>query len=266
MTLTIAAPSVTVPPAPITGTGAPITATATVAQSTTKTVTGVTLTGAVGCTVAPTLVIAAPGAVPATTGTQAIATATGTTLSAATALKATITTPGTGYATAPTVTLSSSCPNTITASSTVAGGSVTGIQFAGSGTCTAAPSITIGTPGSVSGGGMCTPLQCLGFPKPTNATYCAGDTALSGNVDLMNTKRGDTSQCTSNQKCEWFCPADNPFFCEAQNTCVKTQNDCTSNVCKTSAPSELKVAVDQPFIQCDAIDTTNTHFRYKITS
>ena len=30
------------------------------------------------------------------------------------------------------------------------------------------------------------------------------------------------------------------------------------------APSELKANVDYPLIQCNAIDSTNTNFRYKI--
>lgn len=143
--------------------------------------------------------------------------------------------------------------------------SVTGITLSGAIGCTETPTLTIAAPTATTPS-ICTPIQCLGFPKPGNGQYCEGDIGLAGHVDLMNTHRADASQCTSNQKCEWFCPVDNPFFCEAQNTCVKTQNDCTTTACKTSAPSELKAEVDQPYIQCDAVDTANTHFRYKITS
>lgn len=77
---------------------------------------------------------------------------TGTTIPATTLLKATITNGGTGYTTAPTVTLNSACPNTVTATATVASGVVTGITFGGTGTCTAAPTVTIAAPtGTVTG-------------------------------------------------------------------------------------------------------------------
>jgi hypothetical protein len=90
--------------------------------------------------------------------------------------------------------------------------------------CTAAPTITISAPTDTVR--RCVADQCLGFAKPTNATYCTDDTILAGHFDQLNTHRADTAGCTSNQKCEWFCPADNPYFCETANTCVKTQNDC----------------------------------------
>ncbi len=81
----------------------------------------------------------------------------------------------------------------------------------------------------------------------------------------MNTRRADSSACTSNAKCEWYCPAATPFYCESANTCVTSQNQCgQTNTCKTSAPSEIKKELDIPFIQCDAINGTDSHFRYKI--
>lgn len=61
-------------------------------------------------------------------------------------------------------------------------------------------------------------------------------------------------------------PSSHSFLCESANTCVTSQNECgQTNTCKTSAPSEIKKELDVPFIQCDTINGTDSHFRYKIT-
>ena len=51
-----------------------------------------------------------------------------------------------------------------------------------------------------------------------------------------------------------------------QTLCANTgkcATDCSS--CGTIAPSELKANIDQPYIKCDAVDLTSSHFRYQIT-
>lgn len=75
---------------------------------------------------------------------------TGTGGAACSQLQATITQGGSGYTTIPTVTLSSVCPNTITATATLAGGIVTGVTFGGTGTCTSVPTLTITPPTTTS--------------------------------------------------------------------------------------------------------------------
>ena len=180
-----------------------------------------------------------------------------------------------GYTTPPTVTVSGgTCTTRPTGITTInSGGSIDSLTLTGAVNCTTAPIITISAPTDTVR--RCVADQCLGFAKPTNATYCTDDTILAGHVDQLNTHRADTAGCTSNQKCEWFCPTDNPYFCETANTCVKTQNDCGDPVsaCKTSAPSELKALVDYPLIQCDAINSsssvsaasTATNANFKVT-
>lgn len=162
------------------------------------------------------------------------------------------------------------CTTLPTATATVADGVVTGVTLANAVGCTVAPTLTIAPPGGTCTGTgtvkKCIPLVCTGT-SPATAIYCENDTVIAGHEDQPKVHRSDTTQCTTNAKCEWFCPAATPFYCEAQNTCVATQNECTGtvpNACKTSAPSELKTATDYPLIQCDAIDQTNTHFRYKV--
>jgi len=116
----------------------------------------------------------------------------------------------------------------------------------------------------------CIPLVCTGTVA-TNKVYCQNDTVIAGHEDQPNVRRADQNGCTANAKCEWFCPAATPFYCEVSNTCVTSQDTCGTtppvNACKTSAPSELKQEFDIPFIQCDAqsATSTDTHFRYKIT-
>jgi hypothetical protein len=107
---------------------------------------------------------------------------------------------------------------------------------------------------------------------------------LSGYLDLPFTYVGYVGlvpSCTGPTKCEWFCPAATPFYCSLTNSCLNRAADCCptgqtlcSNTgkcaadcttCGTYAPSELKANVDQPYIKCDPIDLTNSHFRYQIT-
>lgn len=130
--------------------------------------------------------------------------------------------------------------------------------------------------------GMCVPIVCTGADVATNGVLCAEDDQnLSGHVDINRVRRANQAACTAPEKCEWHCPADKPVFCEAQNTCVVNLDSCscpagqqkcadgtcsaTCTQCATSAPSELKTNIDYPIIQCNSIDTTKTHFRYKIT-
>ncbi len=102
---------------------------------------------------------------------------TGTTIPATTLLKATITNGGTGYTTAPTVTLNSACPNTVTATATVASGVVTGITFGGTGTCTAAPTVTIAAPpASTATTPTCTAAPTVTIAAPTGTV--TGTTAV----------------------------------------------------------------------------------------
>jgi len=126
--------------------------------------------------------------------------------------------------------------------------------------------------------------------RPTTSplgTLCDADdyhANLSGHVDLPFTYvgyNGVTPNCTGPTKCEWFCPLATPFYCSVTNTCIaRAANCCPSGqtlcpytgrcaadctTCGTYAPSELKVNVDQPYIKCDPVDTTNTHFRYQIS-
>lgn len=110
--------------------------------------------------------------------------------------------------------------------------------------------------------------MCTGIAA-TNATYCENDKVIAGHEDQPNVYRQDQNACTANAKCEWYCPTANPYYCQNTNTCVANQDACNGTTptptCKTFAPSELKQEYDVPLIQCDAIDITKTHFRYKIT-
>ena len=179
---------------------------------------------------------------------------------------------GSGYTTAPLVSVTGGVCTTrpLAISSISSAGVVTGVTLIGAAGCTVAPILTIASPSAFSCTGTgnvdkCIPLVCTGI-APTTAQYCVNDTAIAGHENQPNVRRSDTSQCTSNAKCEWFCPVATPFYCESANTCVTSQNQCgQTNTCKTSAPSELKTETDFPLIQCDAISVTGSHFRYKIT-
>lgn len=335
------------------------TATATI-NATTKTVTSVTLTGAVGCSAAPILIIADPTGVAACTaaptltlapptgttpGTTATATATvngtslainvtnggsgymaapnvtvtggtcstpvsatatidtttrkvtgivlsttGTTATAtsnAAGTVATVVNGGSGYASAPTVTVTgNTCTTLPTAVATISGGAVTAITLSGANACTAAPVLTVAPPvaNNCSSTGTikkCQALVCTGT-VPADAQYCTDDTKINGHEDVARVRRADAGACTDPQKCEWYCPSTKPVYCELQNTCARTLDECAcpsgqqqcsdgtcaatcNNTCATSAPSQLKTNIDQPLIQCAAIDNAKTHFRYKIT-
>ncbi len=92
---------------------------------------------------------------------------------------------------------------------------------------------------------------------------------------------GTVPSCTGPTKCEWYCPIATPYYCSLTNTCLTRAADCCPSgqtlctntgkcaadctTCGTFAPSELKANVDQPYIKCDPIDLTKTHFRYQIT-
>lgn len=175
---------------------------------------------------------------------------------------ATIGVAGTTYVNAPYVTVTGgSCTVKPVATSTIASGSVTGVTLTGAVACTVAPILTIARPNTDD-----TEYISLHADKPY----------------LNVAMNGTTPNCTSQNKCEWYCPTTNPYYCGVTNTCVARAVDCcptgqsycaTTNSCSTtcascatSAPSELKAGVDQPYISCGAIDNTNTHFRYKISS
>jgi hypothetical protein len=149
-----------------------------------------------------------------------------------------------------------------TATSIIASGAVTTVALTGAVSCTVAPILTIARPNS------------------DDSEYIS----LHADKTFLNVAlTGSTPNCTSQNKCEWFCPTATPFYCGVTNTCIAQAIDCcpsgqsycpTTNSCvvtgscascSTSAPSELKAGVDQPYISCGAVDS-KTHFRYRIIS
>ena len=158
------------------------------------------------------------------------------------------------------------------------------MTLTGANQCTVAPILTIAAPGTACATGStvtkCIANVCTGT-KPTDAPFCTDDTKINGHEDVASVRRATVGSCTDPQKCEWYKTEKKPVYCELQNTCAKTLDECacpsgqqqcsdgtcavSCNSCATSAPSQLKTGIDQPIIQCAPIDNVKTHFKYKIT-